>query len=494
MRVLILRDSETGQLAPGESSVEIHLNGIVASLKRFAPEIELFSIDSKNLDFYIAESNGRKTRFDSKEVFDVLISSPYALDGVEILRAKRLVLRTFISLPAIWWYEHPENYSVELLLKMIRLLNSEFISFIVPNENVADYLERFSLLHLGAKQKKRIFTFPYTSEKLISKIDSNSSVVVGSKIDFGQKNFVEIIDVGGCWGWTANDIFVEAFMDHVDEVNSKLRLTIFGKPQSNPYLSDVEIKINELMSEHGQSVHLRKLEWQSTSNLQVILESSHFGLSLNKSSIEGFLSSRVRVLSYLENEIKPVMTSESSWKNICGHGNVIVVEPGYEDFRELLRELEKTEIKPHLDYGLIDISSRNAVKNLLEGFEKSAPFPSYVHGKSKTSMEELTYFNRFLPPLVINQNSSANYSSVDSVLLLEVIKQAFADPYFNMLLTSMAQTERLSNEISHLINLNLGAQGVKANLRVFVNAGRKLVTLIPKKLVEKFLNSIKGGK
>jgi hypothetical protein len=497
MRVLILRSLESEKLSKGESSVDEHLNSIIQALQEFYPRTDFFEVYESAIGvYYDYEDKSHPKFFQLNEIFDVLLVSPYAINSLDFFRGRKIALRTFVSIPAIWWYEHPELFSIETLVNVIRLMNSELVSFVVPNERVLDYLNRFSLLYLGASQINRIFVLPYTSKELF--VNAHQSMTASED----TSDYIEIIDAGGPWEWTANKVFLEAFIQHVNSQESRLRFTFFLKPKTNPEHSEYQQSLIDLLNESPQSQNIRVLEWQTPNSLKKLLSNANYGISLSFSNIESYLSTRVRVLRYIENGMQIIITPESSWLSLIN--GVRVVEPNTEEFLKLFKELEKESTHNRSESFLNGYHTyvRKKTMVLFTAMAHSSSWPIYAKGEPKFSIGELVYRDKFLPPIRIESGVVTSLSMVDTALLLEVVKEAFRDPYMYSVMNEDREIFDLllAGNFRHYSKSRINDskfyefQSVPDLIMLILNSSRFICRLVPQRLILKLRRRISDFK
>ena len=133
-----------GQQFTGPLSVDAHLDTVLHGVARFVKDAKIFLIDKRDLHFIYLKKDKTIERvrpeFDASGCllrFDYMFISPYAIYSVDEVLSIYIVAKTVLSIPAIWWYEHPDIYPYSLLERNILDFKRTNTCFIVPNDAYA---------------------------------------------------------------------------------------------------------------------------------------------------------------------------------------------------------------------------------------------------------------------------------------------------------------------------------------------------------------------
>ena len=328
-------ETRQGHQFTGALSVDAHLDTVFHGILRYVPDASVYLVDKRNPDAVFLQDESGIRRVDLPRDgagcltrFDYVFISPYAIHSIDAMLSQYSIARIVVSMPAVWWYEHPDLYPYSLLEKNIQDFKRLNAAFIAPNERICDYLSRFAMLTTGTDISDRIINLPYFIRDFYDRLPDQDLKI--------------IIDSGGPWRWTANHIFAQAFVDYCNRnPGTKIRFVFSLKDSSNP---DHEAYQSELLRIFGQLRDPSKvviLQWSEKERLKHYLTVASYGLSVNLNTIEGYLSSRVRLRDYLSYRLPVITTGENIFyeqnREIC-----LCVEPTPQSFLDLFAQIENT--------------------------------------------------------------------------------------------------------------------------------------------------------
>jgi hypothetical protein len=351
-------------------SHDLHLQSLQKCFEKYSSNS--FHVLNENL------WDTKSSRLDQNEnfVFDYAFLSPYAIEDFRNVSLRIHAKIWFFSLPAIWWYEYPDKFPINLIYELRRVSHLQGVYIVVPNQRMADYLFRFFLLYENVDMTSRILITPYfaTPHHVSARKSSDS---------------IDLVDGGGLWRWTDMDTFVSAFCEYlVINPQTKIKLHLFNKAESNTDHDDYIESIIHKVVTHGFQANILIHEWMNTQEYNLILSKAHFGLHINKQTIEGFLSSRIRIQNYIEHDLPIISTLESSFAE-SWDSHFAPVQTGVKSYLSLFQELDHEIYENFPKINIQDFT--NSIQSTFEHFigQIENQVSEYVTLKnSKTLLEQ----------------------------------------------------------------------------------------------------------
>lgn len=305
-------------------SHDLHLQSLQKCFEKYSPELfETQSVNLWNTEF--SEIDGNR-----KVVYDYAFLSPYAIENFRNVSLRIPAKMWLFSLPAIWWYEYPDKFPINLINELRQASRLQGINIVVPNKRIADYLVRFFLLYENIDMTSRILITPYFATPLEGSV---------------KKSFdsINLVDGGGLWRWTDIDVFVSAFCDYIKiHPKTKIKLHLFKKAVTNKDHDEFIGSIVDMVVANGFQSNILLHEWANTLEYNQILSKAHFGLHINKQTIEGFLSSRIRIQNYIEHDLPIISTTESDFAETWNN-EFTSVETNLNSYLSLFQKLDQDE-------------------------------------------------------------------------------------------------------------------------------------------------------
>jgi glycosyltransferase involved in cell wall biosynthesis len=425
----------------GALSVDAHLDVALHGLIRHGKRAKIFIIDRRDLSVVYALEKGKIFRINEEQKtslrFDYAFISPYAIHSIDDLLARYNIATSVFSIPAIWWYEHPDIYPFRLLEKILDDLNRKNTCYIVTNDRINDYFVRFAMLFTGKDISERVITLPYFVREFFESEPSKDEKI--------------IIDSGGPWRWTANHIFAKAFVDYCNEnPSTKLKVVFSLKDESNPDHEEYQRQLKDIYAKLKEPSHVDMLPWSDKTALRNYLSAAHYGLSINLNTIEGYLSSRVRLRDYVAYQIPIISTTENIFypenKDIC-----LAVEPDYNSFYTLLSQIDV--VKTPRQRANFNIETYNAkyaaaVQTMVAKL-RSVPVGSSKLAKSdiRITVDTLMQGHNAYDAAALLRNVTYQLSRKHFV---EYMKRVVNDPRLGDMI---AQDPQLKDQLAKLLNL-----------------------------------------
>jgi hypothetical protein len=441
-------------------SIDLHLNSLQTAMCTLSDHFTIDQTDASD-DSKIARIKTEKG-YESDASYDVILISPYEIQNLESIRQKHEGFKIVFSLPAIWWYEHPDLFPFEFILEIFKTLNLAESYILVPNDRIADYLNRMSILWVGLDISHKLIVFPYYSPPLKRNEESFRSKM--------------IVDSGGPWRWTDNDTFLQAFVDHVNETsNSELKFQMFLKEKSNRDHSEFEQKLLNIASGLNNRNSLQIDNWTGLKSLNNALAQAAFGLQVNKNSIESYLSSRVRLRNYQSYSLPTIATTESTFAEEDA-ALLVPVKQDYKSYRDVLNEIEAGT--------LLGISPMNyqvelaiKIRESLHQFENAI---NYGLKQSPVKRINKTFLDvRFAPSRIPLVHIEGSKLSIDELTLVQSVS------VLNILLSDSRIRRAASTDGQTLKNLMgvVALSSIKHSRRIV----KKRAAIKFKKLIKKTL-------
>lgn len=254
--------------------------------------------------------------------------------------------------PAMHMIEAPFDQTPQNIISWINAARYHIDYFITQNDRMKDILR--VLVHWLARwdPSDRILVAPlgYAPEDEINAADVQA---VRSRLGIGPKD-VLIANAGGAWPWTDCDTLIEAAMEFFRRrPNSRLRFYFPGLTQKDNRQANNVVKRIRAMQKANPDFFGKEIsdgkpitiegDWIAAGKrLPDILAASDIGLSVNRETLEGWQSHRVRMIDYAAKGLAIIATSESELFERLKPG-IFAVHA--EDLSSYLAVFEKLELR-----------------------------------------------------------------------------------------------------------------------------------------------------